>query len=173
MPHLQDDRYDAELQAETARFAAAVRDADPARPVPTCPAWTLAPLTAHVGFGHRWAAVIVERRATGPVPNDQADDLEVPKDAEGRSRWLLAGARRLADAVRKAGPGTGVWSWAEDQTAGFWLRRITHDTLVHRLDAELAVGRAVAVTPDLAADSVSDLLELFRVLPRIDDFPAL
>jgi predicted lipid carrier protein YhbT len=35
------------------------------------------------------------------------------------------------------------------------------------------VGRAVAVTPDLAADSVSDLLDLFRVLPRIDDFPAL
>jgi predicted lipid carrier protein YhbT len=28
MPHLGDDRYDAELQAETARFAAAVRDAD-------------------------------------------------------------------------------------------------------------------------------------------------
>ena len=93
MPHLRDDRYDAELQAETAAFAAAVRDADPARPVPTCPAWTLAQLTAHVGFGHRWAAVIVERRATGPVPHDQADDLQVPEDAEERSRWLLAGAR--------------------------------------------------------------------------------
>ena len=36
-----------------------------------------------------------------------------------------------------------------------------------------AVGRAVAVTPDLAADSVSDLLDLLRVLPRIDDFPVL
>jgi hypothetical protein len=53
MPHLRDDRYDAELQAETARFAAAVRDADPARPVPTCPAWTLTQLTAHVGFWNR------------------------------------------------------------------------------------------------------------------------
>jgi Mycothiol maleylpyruvate isomerase N-terminal domain len=45
-------RYDSELQAETAKFAAAVHDADPAHPVPTCPAWTLAQLTAHVGFGH-------------------------------------------------------------------------------------------------------------------------
>ena len=35
------------------------------------------------------------------------------------------------------------------------------------------MGRAVAVTPDLAADSVCDLLDLFRVLPKIDDFPAL
>ena len=54
------------LKAETAKFAAAVGDADPARPVLTCPAWTLAQLTAHVGFGHRWAALIVERRATAP-----------------------------------------------------------------------------------------------------------
>jgi hypothetical protein len=37
-----DNRYDAALQAETARFAEAVHDADPARPVPTRPEWTLA-----------------------------------------------------------------------------------------------------------------------------------
>jgi hypothetical protein len=129
------DRYDVELQAETARFAAAVRDADPAHPVPTCPAWTLAQLTEHVGFGHRWAAVIIERRATRPVAHDQADDLQVPETADERSRWLVAGARRLADAVRQAGPDTGVWSWA--------------------------------------ADSISDLLDLFSIFPRIDDFPAL
>ena len=55
----------------------------------------------------------------------------------------------------------------------FWLRRITHDTLVHRLDAELAVGRTVSLAPDLAADGVSDLLDMFSILPRIDDFPAL
>jgi uncharacterized protein (TIGR03083 family) len=170
---LGDDRYDVELQAETARFAAAVRDADPAHPVPTCPAWTLTQLTEHVGFGHRWAAVIIERRATRPVAHDQADDLQVPETADERSRWLVAGARRLADAVRQAGPDTGVWSWADDHTAGFWLRRITHDTLVHRLDAELAVGREVTLAPDLAADSVSDLLMMFSTLPRIDDFPAL
>jgi uncharacterized protein (TIGR03083 family) len=173
MPQLHDDRYDTELRAETAKFAAAVHDADPAQPVPTCPAWTLAELTAHVGFGHRWAAVIVERRATTPVPHDQADDLQVPEGAQERFRWLLAGARRLSDAVREAGPQTKVWTWADDKTAGFWLRRITHDTLVHRLDAELAVGREVSLAPDLAADSVSDLLDMFSILPRIDDFPAL
>jgi uncharacterized protein (TIGR03083 family) len=173
MPQLDHDRYDRELQAETLKLAQAVHDADPAHRVPTCPDWTLAQLAAHVGFGHRWAAVIVERRATEPVPHDKADDLQAPEGAEERSRWLLAGARRLGDAVREAGPQTGVWTWADDRTAGFWLRRITHDTLVHRLDAELAVGREVTLAPDLAADSVSDLLEMFSVLPRIDDFPAL
>jgi hypothetical protein len=37
MPWLGHDRYRAELDAETARFAEAVADADPARPVPTSP----------------------------------------------------------------------------------------------------------------------------------------
>ena len=97
----------------------------------------------------------------------------MPAEATERRRWLLAGARRLGDAVRQAGTQTGVWSWAEVQTAGFWQRRITHDTLVHCLDAELAVGRPVSLAPDLAADSVSDLLDMFSILPRIDDFPAL
>src|SRR5215216_2829462 len=107
MGWLGDDRYYAALEAETAGFAEAVHDADPARPVPTCPAWTLAQLTEHVG------------------------------QAGGR-------ARRLGQAVREVGPQTEVWSWSQDHTAGFWLRRTTHDTLVHRVDAELAVGREAA-----------------------------
>ena len=87
---------------------------------------------------------------------------------------MAAGRRPPAgDAVREAGAQTGVWTWADDKTAGFWLRRITHDTLVHCLDAELAVGRHVSLAPDLAADSVSDLLDMFSILPRIDEFPAL
>jgi hypothetical protein len=53
-------------------------------------------------------------------------------------------------------------------------RQLTaHVTLVHRLDAGLAVGRAVGLAPDLAAGCVSDLLDMFSILPRIDDFPAL
>jgi uncharacterized protein (TIGR03083 family) len=173
MPWLDDDRYYTELQALTLRLAEVVHEAGPAQQVPTCPAWTLAQLTAHVGFGHRWAAVIVERRATTPVPHAQVDDVQVPAGAEERQRWLLAGARRLADAVREAGAQTGVWSWADVKTAGFWLRRTTHDTLVHCLDAELAVGHDVSLAPDLAADCISDLLNMFSILPRIDDFPAL
>jgi uncharacterized protein (TIGR03083 family) len=173
MAWLGHGRYHAELEAETARLARVVAGADPSRPVPTCPAWTLAELAAHVGAGHRWAATIVERRASTPVPNAEAGDLEVPRDADGRTAWLLAGARRLGDAVRDAGPEAAVWTWSADRTAGFWLRKLTHDTLVHRLDAELAVGRPVTLAPDLAADSVSDLLEMFSILPRIDDFPAL
>ena len=93
--------------------------------------------------------MVLERRA--PVPNAQVR-ARVPEDPDERSAWLAAGARRLAQAVREVGPATRVWSWSEDQTARFWLRRTTHDTLVHRADAELAVGREVTVEPALAGD---------------------
>ena len=114
--------------------------------------------------------MVLERRA--PVPNAQVR-VRVPQDPDERSAWLVAGARRLGQAVREVGPATRVWSWSEDQTARFWLRRATHDTLVHRADAELAVGREVTVEPALAADGVADLLDMFAVLPRVDDFPEL
>jgi uncharacterized protein (TIGR03083 family) len=170
MGWLGEDRYDAALEAETARFAEAVHDADPARPVPTCPEWTLAQLTEHVGQAQRWVTVVLERRA--PVPNAQVR-VRVPQDPDERSAWLVAGARRLGQTIREVGPATQVWTWSEDHTAGFWLRRTTHDTLVHRADAELAVGREVVIDPDLAADGVADLLDMFAVLPRVDDFPEL
>jgi hypothetical protein len=68
MGWLGEDRYDAALEAETAMFAEAVHDADPARPVPTCPEWTLAQLTGHVGQAQRWVTVVLERRAPCPTP---------------------------------------------------------------------------------------------------------
>jgi uncharacterized protein (TIGR03083 family) len=171
-PPLGYDRYHTELAAETGRLAAAVHSADPARPVLTCPEWTLGQLTAHVGRGQRWAAAIVEQRATELLPIDEVK-VQVPGDPDERSAWLLAGARRLGDAVREAGPQTSVWTWAAEQSVGFWLRRITYDTLVHRLDAELAVGHAVALAPDLAADCVSELLDVLSTPALAAYRPAL
>ena len=149
------ERYYRELEAETERLAAAVSDADLTSPVPTCPEWTLGQLVGHVGYGHRWAAGMIERRAGEPEPIVRE---EVPDQAGPRGAWLMAGARRLAAAVRECGPDTAVWTWRAEKTAGFWLRKLVHDGLVHRLDAELTFGRDGPVAADLAADGVADLL---------------
>lgn len=158
MTRLDDERYYAELEAQTAALAEAVRGADPSTKVPTCPEWTVVDLVEHVGRGQRWAATMVETRTVVPV---RQTAVQAPADAAG---WLRAGARRLADAVREAGPGTAVWSWSPDRTAGFWLRKIAHDTLVHRWDADLTVGRDPEAAPELAADCVSDLLDAIAAL---------
>jgi len=160
---LDHERYYGELEAETAALAAAVGSADLAAPVPTCPQWSLLDLAWHVGRGQRWAALIVERRAERPVPMDEVGPRPPAASIE-LSAWLLAGARRLADAVRAAGPDRTVWTWSRDHTAGFWLRKLTHDTLIHRLDADLTMARDLVVAADLAADGISDLLATISVL---------
>ena len=80
----------------------------------------------------------------------------------------MAGARRLATAVRECGPDTVVWTWTADQTAGFWLRKMVHEGLIHRFDAELAVGLKSPVIGDLAADGITDLLVSIATLSPPD-----
>ena len=42
-------------------------------------------------------------------------------------------------------PAAPSWTWwPDDQTAGFWLRRMAQETAVHRVDVELPLG---ATTP--------------------------
>lgn len=160
MTRLAYDRQYAELEAQTAAFADVVHGADLAVQVPTCPDWTLAQLVTHVDRGIRWAATMVERRTTTPVRPTEVE-VDLPSDPDGRSAALRADAARLVAAVRDCGPQAPIWSWADDRTAGFWLGRMLHETLVHRVDAQLAQGHdpaGVEAPTDLAADCVADML---------------
>jgi uncharacterized protein (TIGR03083 family) len=159
------ERYEAEFEAETTRLGVAASELEPQAPVPTCPEWTVRDLITHVGTGHRWAAEIVEGRLQDPAPYVI---VNAPHDPQAWADWLTAGARRLAEAVGAAGPDRMVWTWQAEMTAGFWLRKLLHDELVHRFDVELAAGRLGDVAPDLAADGVSDLLASIATLSRPD-----
>jgi uncharacterized protein (TIGR03083 family) len=46
--------------------------------------------------------------------------------------------------------------------ATFWARRQAHETMVHRVDAELAAGRAAVLDAALAADGIDEWLWLLR-----------
>ena len=49
-----------------------------------------------------------------------------------------------------------------DQSVGFWVRRMGLETVIHRIDAELAVGAPVApIGDDLAVDGIDELLKVF------------
>jgi len=163
MDRLGYDRYDSEFEAVTAQLAAAAGACAPDDPVPSCPEWTVRDVLTHVGTGHRWVADIIERRVQDPVRQIPAP---APEQPEQWPDYLLDGARRLRAAVRDAGPDQPVWTWQADNTAGFWLRRMLHDELVHRFDVELAAGRIGDVAPDLAADGVTDLLECIATLSQ-------
>lgn len=158
MQWLSPERYASELEAETARLAAAVSRQPPSAVVPDCPDWTVRDLVAHVGTGHRYAAGVIEQAATEPVPYQIQ---QPPAEQAAWSDWLGAGAQRLNAAVRKEGFEAEVWTFLPaHHTAGFWLRRMVHDEIVHRFDAEPDGELA----PDIAADGIADLLLVFETI---------
>jgi uncharacterized protein (TIGR03083 family) len=161
MGRLTHERYEAEFEAETARLGAAVSGQESGARVLTCPEWTVRDLVTHVGTGHRWATTIVGERLAAPPP---FPTVAAPEEPAAWPDWLAGGARGLVEAIRQAGPDCPVWTWQADRSAGFWLRRMAHDLLVHRFDAELTGGGPADVAPDLAADGVSDMLDCVTTL---------
>jgi uncharacterized protein (TIGR03083 family) len=148
----------AALVAENAAFATLVADADPDTPVAGCPGWTLQDLMLHLGRGERWCARIVADAAREPV-DPRGFDAQRP-GPEGPAVWLTEGVGSLLSAVAATGPQTPVWTFVGPRPAQWWIRRRLHETLVHRADAALALGTGFDVDPEVAADAVSEYLDL-------------
>lgn len=172
MVELEDRRYDEGLEAETGLVADLSRDADPSLPVPGCPEWTLGDLLGHLGRGHRWAAAIVSQRATAPVPIDRLPGASVPAPGDARSAWLRESAAAVVASVREVGPDAPVWTLGvPGGRARFWPRRRLHEALVHRADVSFALGLDFVARPELAADGVSELLELLSSPAAVERRP--
>ncbi|KUJ37327.1 hypothetical protein ACZ90_70045 [Streptomyces albus subsp. albus] len=156
------DRYCAEVVAQTDRLRALLARTELSATVPTCPEWTVSELVRHVGGAHRWAETIVRTRATEVVRPDQVPNGDGPDgdDPAALDAWLAEGAALVAETLRAAGPDTRVWTWTPAGTAGFWARRMTHETLVHRADAASVGGGAFEVDHAVAADSLDEWLEI-------------
>jgi uncharacterized protein (TIGR03083 family) len=168
--------YAAALLDENRSFGELVRSGDPELAIPTCPEWNLTQLFRHVGRGHRWAAQIVADRLDHPLDPRDVVDGKPPADPDAAIDWLHDGAQRVLDAITKIGPDNPAWTFLGPRPAGWWLRRRLHETTVHRADAALALGgdfRHFALPPELAADGISEWLDLITARLGRDGQPAL
>jgi uncharacterized protein (TIGR03083 family) len=152
-------RLHAGLESDAAALAALVAEQDLSLPIPTCPEWTLKQLATHVGRAHRWAAEITRTRSQQVIPFREVPDGRLPDDPAEHGPWLRAGARRLVDAVNDAGDDL-VWSFPGPVPASYWSRRMAHETLVHRADADIAAGREPILDPVQATDAIDEWLVL-------------
>jgi uncharacterized protein (TIGR03083 family) len=161
MAPLSQDRFCAAIEASAGGLATLVGEHDESLPIPTCPDWTLRQLATHVGRVHRWTAEIIRTRAAEAIPFREVPDGKFPDSRAERQVWLQAGAARLVDAVRAAG-GDLAWSFTGMVPAGFWARRMAHETVMHRADAQLAAGRSPEpdIDAELAADAIDEWLAL-------------
>jgi uncharacterized protein (TIGR03083 family) len=127
-------------------------------PVAACPGWTVGDLVWHVGGVHDFWRRIVEQRA--------ADRAEVKRTLTARRTpellaWYRAGLERLAAVLAAADPATPVWTWTPQHEAGWVRRRMAQETVVHRVDAELAGGPASPIDPALAVDGIDEFFQFF------------
>ena len=162
--------YTAALLEQNQLLGELVYPADPATPVPSCPEWTLRQLLTHVGRGHRWAATIVRDRRDSPVDPRGVPDGKPPADPDGAREWLADSARAVIDAVSSVGAETPVWTFIGPRPSAWWVRRRLHEATVHRADAALALGALYELSAELAADGLSEWLDIATA--RRPDRPA-
>lgn len=150
-------RLGAEAARFTAGLAGATTDGRLHTIVPTCPDWTVRALAEHVGGIYRWVThlvagdVVTETwRAELPIVYPGRDDEVVA--------WFEASVDPLLATLAAAPPDRPVFVWGADPHARFWVRRLHHETIVHRVDLALAAGGDTAIDVDSAVDGVDEFL---------------
>ena len=102
----------AHLTAESARFAAAIRNVPPAAAVPTCPDWNADDLLWHLAWVQSWWGIVVRDNVDGPQaraslparPDDRAGLLALSRRPV--ASWRASSLRRRRR--RRPGPGRPI-----------------------------------------------------------------
>ena len=151
------------IRADGQRFAAAVRQGPLDADVRSCPGWSLADLTRHMGYIHRWVTLAV---ATGERPDDRDVAAATGATDDELATWLQDGVDALVDALASREPDAPTWHpFDAPMVVAVWPRRQAQETMIHRWDAERATGAAAPLDPLIAADGILEFFEI--IVPRV------
>lgn len=153
---MQPARFLECLAADAARLReVAGRDLDAA--VPSCPGWTSADLVRHTALVYLHKVECMRRSAFPKDWPPAGIDDEPPLALFDRAYDELVAEFEKRDPEDE----TVTW-YAPDQTVGFWIRRMAQETVIHRVDAELAQNeQTVRIPADLAIDGTDEVLVCF------------
>lgn len=151
----------AALAAEGQRLLAVSSDLDVR--VPTCPGWSARNLVGHIGSAWQAFAYLMESGSTEPpdfsaITGPPEDDAELPEFAR-------TNLDRIVAAAAAADPDQPVWTWSGPRTMGFYQRRAHLETVVHRVDAEIAAGDRSPVDGAVGIDGIDELFTVVVSAP--------
>jgi len=171
---LQTSTYLEAIRRESAALAEAARGGIESL-VPSCPGWTVGTLVMHMAGIYAHRVKIVDTRAQENTLRS-FEDFDIPAEykkafdaAEADMPVTMPGVvglfeeetRKLLEVFEAADPTERVWTWwPPDQTVGFWIRRMAHETAVHRWDAQLAHGQAEPIGSELARDGIDEYFDV-------------
>lgn len=151
---MDESRYLEYLDDDFRRLRAVVAGAL-GEPVPGCPGWTGADLAFHLTqvYLHKTETMRLDEFPK-PWPPPLGDDP--PAALDDAYRRLVAEFD-----TRKPDEHTPTW-YEADQSVGFWVRRMAYETVIHRVDAELAAGLTPGPVPtELAEGGIEEVLTCF------------
>lgn len=156
------DTHIAVIATEGARLASAAASSDLDATIPTCPDWNMRDLVRHQGGVHRWASSIVGTPRRQPWNVDLTDVVgQWPPDNQ-LVRWFKDGYDELVSVLLDAPSDLDCFTFlAAPSPLAMWARRQAHETTIHRVDAEGAVGSLSGIDPDIASDGIDELLSCF------------
>lgn len=158
------------LNAEVTRFADAMALLPLDREVATCPGWNVLDLAEHLGVIHRWAEELVRLRSSVRIAREANDEVRAAVSPE----WIKMGGDQLVATLLAAVPDDEMWAWGLDQHVRFWSRRQLHETLVHRMDLELAAQIEPGADSVIALDAIDEYLyNIEKVAKRSPDLSSL
>lgn len=163
---METQQYLDAIRDESARLIDAAEAAGLDTVVPSCPDWTVADLLGHVGRVQRWQADIVARR----VQEAEFSFADPPTDPVVLVSWVQDATALLLEVFAAAPADEALWTFLGRGTPSFWIRRQAQEVALHRVDADLAAGRAPALDGALARDGIDEFLDVvveFRVRDRM------
>ena len=137
----------------------------PDRIVPQYPTWTMRDLALHVATVHGRTGVICET-----LPPERVSGPELPAEADPFD-WAAEQLARMLEGLAMADPDARVWTFVDDPSLGFWIRRMVIETGVHRWDAHSAVGEPVELLTGVSAHGLDEFAELY--LARLGEVPTI
>lgn len=157
---MDDDALLAALRVEAGRVAAiSGDDVDIDQPVAACPGWGVGRLVGHIGRVHRWATAMLQADPPAFIaPGDLGS--APPRDATV-FEWYEEGLAPMYAELERVELERPVLTWAGEKDRRWWLRRLAHETAVHRFDAEQALSAPSPIDGPLAADGIDEMFEVF------------
>jgi uncharacterized protein (TIGR03083 family) len=136
--------------------------------IPWSDRWRVGTVARHVAATHHVVAQVIAGRP-------EADfglfaQLAAPeKNDPSFPDWFEQGTKQLLAQLRAVDPSLPCWNFHDGREGkvGFWERRMLHECVVHRWDAQMgASGTADPIDPEVAADGIDELLEVFVDITR-------
>jgi len=105
--------------------------------ITSCAPWTTTELVTHLGQVYAMINDTIDQRATAPLR--PGPDGNAPSGDDSFSDllvWFNERRQKLLLTLSRTDPKLEVWTWGQPPTVAFYIRRVTHETVVHLSDLD-------------------------------------